>query len=105
VTCLVLGRKEFSELLGPLKILMEQEFILRVLASIPAFASISQAERDRVVARLATIDLTDKQVLLKTGTANNAFFIVKSGTLKVARGGKEELMVRRRGAAGGGGAE
>lgn len=92
VTCFVLGRKEFSELLGPLKNLMEQGLITRVLASIPALAALSAAERDRVISRLQTVELADRQVLTRPGQPLNTFFLVKAGTLKITRGGKEETI-------------
>jgi cGMP-dependent protein kinase len=92
VTCYVLGRKEFSELLGPLKNLMEQGLITRVFFSIPALAALSATERDRVISRLQTVELADKQVLARPGQALNTFFLVKAGTLRVVRGGREETM-------------
>jgi CRP-like cAMP-binding protein len=93
VTLYVLARKEFTELLGPLKNLLEQDLIMRVLNSIPVFSALTQNERDRVISRLTQIDLGDRQTLVKAGQALNTFYFVKSGNIKVLRGGKEELMV------------
>lgn len=92
VSLYVLARKEFTELLGPLKNLLEQDTILRVLNSIPVLAALSKGDRDRVISRLQTLDLADKALLAKAGQALNTFFFVKSGGLRVVRGGKEEVM-------------
>lgn len=89
VTCYVLARKEFAELLGPLKNLMEQGLVTRVLSSIPALAALSESERARVISRLQTVELADKQVLVKPGNALATFFLVKNGVLKVTRPGKD----------------
>lgn len=94
VTCYVLARKEFSELLGPLKNLLEQDLIARVLNTIPVFAVLSQADRDRVLARMTSMELSAGQVLLSAGQAVPGFYFVKSGELKVSRAGKDETMVR-----------
>jgi len=92
VSAFVLARKEFTELLGPLKNLLEQDLIVRVLNTIPLLAALGQPERDRVIARLTTVELADKQVLAKAGSPLNTFYFVKSGTLRVVRGGKEDTM-------------
>lgn len=89
----MLGRKEFSELLGPLHTILENDLAFRVLTSVPVLAGLTKAEREKVVAAFATRDFADRALVAKAGTPAT-FLVVKSGGLRVVRGGREEQLAQ-----------
>ena len=55
MTCLVLGREDFANHLGPLMDIIDRDLGLRVLKCIPALEALSEEQRERVVKAFVTV--------------------------------------------------
>lgn len=86
VTCLVLGREDFANHLGPLMDIIDKSLGLRVLRCIPALGSLSESQRETAVAKFSTVTFTKGKIVLRAGTRNSTFFVVKDGVVKSSDG-------------------
>ena len=64
VTCLVLGREDFANHLGPLMDILDRDLGLRVLKCIPALSGLTNEQRERVVKKFTTVSYKAGQVVL-----------------------------------------
>jgi CRP-like cAMP-binding protein len=86
--CMTLNRRAFTNLLGPLQEVLDNNLSLRVLSSIPMFGRLTVAEKDRVVASFKTSRLAAGKVLATKGKPFDGFFVVKSGSVRSTDAGK-----------------
>lgn len=92
VTTLKLDRKAFTELLGPLRDLLDRGLKLRVISAIPVLSALTETEREVMADSFKAFELPAGASVLKAGAKNDTFFVVKSGTVNgpggvVAAGG------------------
>ncbi|KAI9990304.1 hypothetical protein PInf_021114 [Phytophthora infestans] len=85
VKCLSLGRQEFDSILGPLTDVLDRNSRIRILRTIPAFATKSQEALDYAVSQLEIKAFQDSQCIFRQGDTAVAFYIVKSGCVKVIK--------------------
>ncbi|KAG3163574.1 hypothetical protein PI126_g5464 [Phytophthora idaei] len=85
VKCLSLGRQEFDSILGPLTDVLDHNSRIRILRTIPAFATKSQEALDYAVSQLEIKAFQDSQCIFRQGDTAVAFYIVKSGCVKLIK--------------------
>ncbi|KAL4109757.1 hypothetical protein PRIC1_001452 [Phytophthora ramorum] len=85
VKCLSLGRQEFDSMLGPLTDVLDRNSRIRILRTIPAFANKSQEALDYAVSQLEIKAFQDSQCIIRQGDTAVAFYIVKSGCVKLIK--------------------
>ncbi|KAG2946159.1 hypothetical protein PC117_g7851 [Phytophthora cactorum] len=85
VKCLSLGRQEFDSILGPLTDVLDRNSRIRILRTIPAFATKSQEALDYAVSQLEIKAFQDSQCIFRQGDTAVAFYIVKSGCVKLIK--------------------
>lgn len=84
VRCLVLGRRDFTDLLGPLHELLDNKLAATVLSSVPLLSVLSAVERSTIIPCFRTIEVRDGGVIHAGGPTSN-FYVVKEGAVR-ARG-------------------
>ncbi|RLN90079.1 hypothetical protein BBJ28_00010229 [Nothophytophthora sp. Chile5] len=85
VKVLSLGRQEFDSMLGPLTDVLDRNSRIRILRTIPAFASKSAEALEYVVSQLEIKAFQDGQCIYRPGDLAVAFYIVKSGCVKLIK--------------------
>ncbi|KUF94776.1 Sucrose transport protein SUT5 [Phytophthora nicotianae] len=85
VKCLSLGRQEFDSILGPLTDVLDRNSRIRILRTIPAFATKSQEALEYAVSQLEIKAYQDSQCIFRQGDIAVAFYIVKSGCVKLIK--------------------
>lgn len=85
VKCLSLGRQEFDSMLGPLTDVLDRNGRMRILRTFPTFASKSTEALDHIVSQLEIKAFHDGQCIFRQGDTAAAFFIVKSGCVKLIK--------------------
>ena len=90
VTCLVLDRQGFTELLGPLKDVINANLSRRVLLSVPMLKALSDEERSAVAEACEVCEAAPGAAVIAEGETGDAFYIVKEGTMLVTQKGGAE---------------
>lgn len=85
VKCLSMGRQDFDSMLGPLTDVLDRNSRIRILRTIPAFATKSQEALDYAVSQLEIKAFQDSQCIYRQGDTAVAFYIVKSGCVKLIK--------------------
>lgn len=85
VKCLSLGRQEFDSMLGPLTDVLDRNGRIRILRTFPTFASKSNEALEHIVSQLEIKAFHDGQCIFRQGDTATAFFIVKSGCVKLIK--------------------
>ncbi|GLE05138.1 hypothetical protein PINS_up014126 [Pythium insidiosum] len=85
VKCLSLGRQEFDTMLGPLTDVLDRNSRIRILRMFAPFTSRSNESLEQVVSQLEIKAFQDNQCIYRQGDIAAAFFIVKSGCVKLTR--------------------
>ncbi|OWZ21717.1 AGC/PKG protein kinase [Phytophthora megakarya] len=85
VKCLSLGRQEFDSMLGPLTDVLDRNSRIRILRTIPVFVDKSQEALDYAVSQLEIKAFQDAQCIYRQGDTAVAFYIVKSGCVKLIK--------------------
>ncbi|KAG1705211.1 hypothetical protein DVH05_004143 [Phytophthora capsici] len=85
VKCLSLGRQEFDSMLGPLTDVLDRNSRIRILRTIPAFATKSQEALEYAISQLEIKAFQDSQCIYRQGDTAVAFYIVKSGCVKLIK--------------------
>ncbi|KAJ0401403.1 hypothetical protein P43SY_000046 [Pythium insidiosum] len=85
VKCLSLGRQEFDTMLGPLTDVLDRNSRIRILRMFPPFTNRSNESLEQVVSQLEIKAFQDNQCVYRQGDVAAAFFIVKSGCVKLIR--------------------
>jgi CRP-like cAMP-binding protein len=85
VKCLSLGRQEFDSMLGPLTDVLDRNTRTRILRTVPSFASKSQEALEFAVSQLEIKAFHDGQCIYRQNDMAIAFYIVKSGCVKLVR--------------------
>lgn len=85
VKCLSLGRQEFDSMLGPLTDVLDRNSRIRILRTIPSFATKSTEALEYAVSQLEIKAFQDSQCIYRQGDMAPAFYIVKSGCVKLIR--------------------
>ncbi|DAZ97954.1 TPA: hypothetical protein N0F65_006379 [Lagenidium giganteum] len=85
VKCLSLGRQEFDGMLGPLTDVLDRNSRIRILKMLPPFATKSNEALEHIVSQLEIKAFHDGQCIFRKGDLATAFYIVKSGCVKLIR--------------------
>lgn len=85
VKCLCLGRQDFDSMLGPLTDVLDRNSRIRILKTIPAFVNKSPEALDYAVSQLEIKAFQDGQCIFRQGDTAMAFYIVKSGCVKLIK--------------------
>jgi CRP-like cAMP-binding protein len=83
VKCLSLGRHEFDTMLGPLTDVLDRNSRIRILRSLPTLANRSNEYMELIVSQLEIKAFPDNQCIFRGGDVATAFYIVKSGCVKL----------------------
>ncbi|OQS02634.1 cGMP-dependent protein kinase [Thraustotheca clavata] len=94
VACYVLGRTEFTQLLGPLRSLLDRQMRIRVLRSVPLLNYLTDDELDLLAHALRVVSYQDKEQILRQGDAGDTFFIISDGKVSVKKAGIEIMQLR-----------
>ncbi|RHY19526.1 hypothetical protein DYB32_010216 [Aphanomyces invadans] len=94
VSCYVLGRQDFTNLLGPLRSLLDRQMRIRVLRSVPLLNYLSDDELDLLAHALRVVSYDDKQPILRQGDNGDTFFIISDGKVRVHKSGVEIMTLR-----------
>ncbi|KDO27487.1 AGC protein kinase [Saprolegnia parasitica CBS 223.65] len=94
VTCYMLGRRDFTQLLGPLQTLLDRQVRLRTLRSITLLSHLSDSELDVIALAFRTVSFPDGQKIIRQGEIGNTFFILQQGVVSVQKSGIEVLQLR-----------
>ncbi|CAK4677207.1 hypothetical protein LEN26_005249 [Aphanomyces euteiches] len=94
VSCYVLGRQDFTNLLGPLRSLLDRQMRIRVLRSVPLLNYLSDDELDILAHALRVVAYEDKQQILRQGDNGDTFFIISDGKVRVNKSGVEIMTLR-----------
>ena len=86
VTCLMLDRKAFVELLGPLRDLLDHNLKLRVVSALAVLSGLSEKEKDVMADSFQTFEVAQGAKVLKQGAKNDTFYVVKSGKVQGPKG-------------------
>ncbi|KAF0697027.1 Aste57867_12255 [Aphanomyces stellatus] len=94
VSCYVLGRQDFTNLLGPLRSLLDRQMRIRVLRSVPLLNYLTDDELDILAHALRVVSYEDKQPILRQGDNGDTFYIISDGRVRVHKGGVEIMTLR-----------
>ncbi|EQC32872.1 AGC protein kinase [Saprolegnia diclina VS20] len=94
VACYVLGRNEFTQLLGPLRSLLDRQMRIRVLRSVPLLNYLTDDELDLLAHALRVVSYEDKEQILRQGDAGDTFYIISDGKVSVQKTGIEIMQLR-----------
>ncbi|OQR96142.1 cGMP-dependent protein kinase [Achlya hypogyna] len=94
VACYVLGRNEFTQLLGPLRSLLDRQMRIRVLRSVPLLNYLTDDELDLLAHALRVVSFEDKEQILRQGDPGDTFFIISDGKVSVRKTGIEIMQLR-----------
>mmetsp|Transcript_1326 Transcript_1326/g.1689 ORF Transcript_1326/g.1689 Transcript_1326/m.1689 type:complete len:583 (+) Transcript_1326:87-1835(+) len=83
VNCLTLGRKEFSQLLGPLQDLLTRNMQYRILQSVPLLSHLTAPQLDRCVDAMRVEIFQDGEYIVRQGEEGSKFYIINSGEVLV----------------------
>jgi CRP-like cAMP-binding protein len=59
------------------------------VAAMPLFRDLSPAELDLLLARLSVISAADGEIIIRQGEPGERFYVVRSGAVRIERGGQE----------------
>ena len=90
---MVLNRQAFTELLGPLREVLDRNLGARVIQSVPLLKSLPPKEADRILALFESLSFSAGQSLLAVGQTYSTFFIVKSGTVRITKGSDAGMLL------------
>eukprot|EP00512_Aurantiochytrium_limacinum_P008662 CAMPEP_0171559988 /NCGR_PEP_ID=MMETSP0960-20121227/13251_1 /TAXON_ID=87120 /ORGANISM="Aurantiochytrium limacinum, Strain ATCCMYA-1381" /LENGTH=935 /DNA_ID=CAMNT_0012111747 /DNA_START=417 /DNA_END=3224 /DNA_ORIENTATION=- len=79
VTCLVLKREDFTDLLGSLQLLMERNFRARVLKGVEILSKLTDSERAALAELLDEEIFEPGQRIIRQGDFGDRFYIIKDG--------------------------
>lgn len=85
VKCLSLGRQEFDSMLGPLTDVLDRNSRMRILRTFPTFVKRSNEALEHIVSQLEIKAFHDGQCVYRQGDTAVAFYIVKSGCVKLIK--------------------
>lgn len=89
--CMVLDRKAFTELLGPLKEVLDHNLGIRVVSTEAQLANLGDKEKERMVAALVGREFSAGEVVQPGGAAGHGLFmVVKQGAVQLDGGVKVE---------------
>ncbi len=87
VTCYVLGRAEFTSLLGPLRTVLDRHMRIRVLRTVPLLNFLTDDELDVLAHALRVTSFEDKQMIIREGDPGETFYIINEGRVRVSKSG------------------
>jgi CRP-like cAMP-binding protein len=79
VTCWVLDRDSFTELLGPLHDVLDRNLGVRVLQAVPILTSLTDSQRERLYDAMEPREFRKGDYIIRAGEEGDAFFIVRQG--------------------------
>lgn len=85
VVCFKLGRKAFTDYLGPLHDLLDKNMIDHVLQTIECLSGMSRADREKVIAGMRVVTFGDSKTILSGGRPNNSLYVLKEGQAVVIK--------------------
>ena len=78
--CYVLGKVEFKSIIGPLKEVLEERHVLRILKNcMEAFKQGDESVLKEIIRRFEKVKYAKGEYIIKEGDAGDAFFIIESG--------------------------
>eukprot|EP00903_Cladosiphon_okamuranus_P007650 g7418.t1 len=98
VRCLSLDRTRFSQLLGPIYNILQQNMRLRILKGVPLLSKLTNDELCRVAGALCVQSFDDGDYIIRQGEEGTRFFIINEGevrcTCNVPGTGEEREIMR-----------
>jgi serine/threonine protein kinase/CRP-like cAMP-binding protein len=80
---LCLGKQSFTELLGPLRSVLDENMKRRVVDAVPILNQLPKGVREKVSAKFELAVFRDGEPIVFEGDVGDKFFIVRSGTVGV----------------------
>ncbi|CAM9860220.1 unnamed protein product [Scytosiphon promiscuus] len=98
VKCLSLDRTRFSQLLGPIYNILQQNMRLRILKGVPLLSKLTNEELCKVAGALCVQSFDDGDYIIRQGEEGTRFFIINEGevrcTCNVPGTGEEREIMR-----------
>ena len=88
---MVLNREAFTELLGPLREVLDRNLGVRVIQSVPMLKRLNADDANRVLALFQSVPFGAGQALLALGQSYSTFFVVKSGSVRITKGAESGM--------------
>ena len=88
---LKLTRSDFTELLGDLRSVIRFNFNQKVLGSMELFKELSESEKSTLVDALVEQPFESGEAIINQGEAGDAFYIIKSGGVRVEATNEENV--------------
>ena len=89
--------RSFTETLGDLKDVIQQNFNEKVLSGIDLFSGLDSSERNMLIEHLTEENFQSGQPIIRQGDQGESFYIIKSGTVRVtsrAAGSDKEDIIK-----------
>ncbi|OQR81698.1 cGMP-dependent protein kinase [Thraustotheca clavata] len=94
VVCYVLGRLDFTQLLGPLQPLLDRYQRRRTIREIALLDHLNDAELDMVAASFHTVSFNDTDKIIRQGEFGSSFYIIQRGKVSVQKSGVQVMLLR-----------
>ncbi|KAH9255147.1 hypothetical protein BASA81_006906 [Batrachochytrium salamandrivorans] len=95
VVVMCITRRDFDELLGPLRSVMDANMKERVVESLPILKELNPRLRQEVVADFELESFTMNEQIVKQGEVNvDKFYVVRAGVVRVLENGLEIAVLR-----------
>lgn len=91
IQCLTLDRTNFTQLLGPLRQLIDRQMRIRVLKSVPLLKSLSDDELDLLAHALNVVVFENGKKIITCGEEGSTFYIVSEGKVNVFKSGVQVM--------------
>ena len=84
--CYVLGKDEFRSIIGPLKEVLEERHILRILKnSMDAFKNGDESTLKEIIKRFQKVRIPKGDYIVKEGEDGDAFYVIETGVCSIIK--------------------
>ena len=87
VSVVALRREDFTNLLGPLQAVLDDNMLKDTLRTVPILKSLSAAERESILECFQFTEFKFKDVLFKQGDTGYSFVLIREGTVDCVKDG------------------
>jgi len=86
VKCLLLDRRDFNELLGPLQLILAAQMRIRILRCVPLLSHLPAEDLDRVSRVMRVQQFQPGEFIIREGEHGTRLYIINDGDARVTRG-------------------
>ncbi|CAM9208512.1 unnamed protein product, partial [Phaeothamnion confervicola] len=82
VSCLMLDRSKFFQLLGPIQTILQVNMRLRILKSVPLLSKLTDSELSAVADALCVQSFEDEDYIIRQGDEGSRFYMINEGEVR-----------------------